>query len=142
MKLNSWKIQAALKLSWKRVAYAYHWSTYKCNDRLDSRLADLISCHLLVYTSTLSVHCLGNFLSVRPMDQHERQLEVIFYFRRCILWPGVGLLARQIRLAMTVVVKSWITHYSLDPIVLTSNSSCMDRVFLFEKYFSFLSELV
>ena len=52
------------------------------------------------------------------MDQQRRQLEVLFYFKCCIMRSWVGLLAREIRLAMTVVVESWITHYSLDPVVL------------------------
>ena len=30
---------------------------------------------------------------------------------------GVGILASKIRLAMTVVVESQITHYNLDPMV-------------------------
>ena len=66
---------------------------------------------LVTYTSILLVHCLHNFLSVRPVDQQRRQvrsvdqqrrqvrsvdqqrrqLEVIFYFRCCIMgWGGVG----------------------------------------------------
>ena len=52
------------------------------------------------------VHCLGNFLSVRPVNQLGRQVEVIFYFRCCIIGSGVGSLARKIMLAMTVVAES------------------------------------
>ena len=42
------------------------------------------------------------------------------------LFLGVGILAWKIRLAMTVVVESWITHYSLDPMVWPSNFHCLD----------------
>ena len=52
-------------------------------------------------TSTLLVHCLGNFLSVRPVDERRRHLEVIFYSRCCIMGSGVGVLARKIRLRMS-----------------------------------------
>ena len=40
--------------------------------------------------------------------------------------PGVSLLARRIQLAITVLLKSQITHHSLGPIVLRSDFSCMD----------------
>ena len=80
-----------------------------------------------MYTSMLLVHCLGNFLSVRPVDQHTATgSDILFYFRHCIMEPGVGLLARRIQLAITVLLKSQITHYSLGPIVLRSDFSCMD----------------
>ena len=39
---------------------------------------------------------------------------------------GVGLLTRKIRLAITVMVESWITCYSLDLMVLTINFYCLD----------------
>ena len=39
---------------------------------------------------------------------------------------GIGVLANEIRLAMTVVVESWITHHSSDSMVLTCNFDCLD----------------
>ena len=51
------------------------------------------------------VHSVGNFLSVRPADQQRRQLEKIFKYNSCIMGQGVGLLARTIRLAMTMGVE-------------------------------------
>ena len=71
-----------------------------------------------------------NFLSVRPVDLQRWQLEVMFYFRCCIMGLGVGLLVRDISLAMAVVMGSWITQNSLDPTVLTSNIYWLDEVFL------------
>ena len=62
----------------------------------------------------------------------------MFYFKCCIMASEVGLLAREIRLAMTVVVELWITHYSLDPMVLTSNFHCVDEVFLVRETFFIL----
>ena len=44
-----------------------------------------------------------------------------FYSRCCVMGSGVVTLARTIRLTMTVVVKSRVTHYSLDPMFLTTN---------------------
>ena len=35
--------------------------------------------------STIIVHCMDNFLSVRPENQRRRQLEVRFYSRSCII---------------------------------------------------------
>ena len=96
------------------------WSACKCNHR------DLIFSALSAYTSVLWIDFLGNFPSVRLVDQQRRQIEVIFYSRYCIIRSGVGILAREIRLAMTVVVESWITHYSLDPMVWPSNFHCLD----------------
>ena len=61
------------------------------------------------------------FFSVRPVDQWRRQLKVIFYFRCCVMGLGVVVRTRTIRLTMTVVVKSRIIHYSLDPMFLTNN---------------------
>ena len=95
---------------------------------------------MLLYTSMLLVYCLGNFLLVRPVDQQRRQLEVTFYFRWCIMGSGVGLIARDSRLAMTVVVESWVIHYSLDLMLLTGNFYCLDfKCLLFEEHFLFLS---
>ena len=37
----------------------------------------------------------------------------------------VGIIVRKIRLAMTVVMESWITCYSLDPMVLTKQFSLL-----------------
>ena len=80
---------------------------------------------------------LGNIPLVTLMDQWRRQMEVVFYARCCMMGSGVGILARKFRLAMTVVVESWITHYGLQP----SNFHCLD-CFSSEKHFSFLSVLV
>ena len=44
-----------------------------------------------------------------------------FYSRSCVMGSGVVVLARTIRLTMTVVVKSQITHYSLDAMFSTNN---------------------
>ena len=74
-----------------------------------------------------------NSLSAIPVDQQGRSLEVIFYFRCCIMKSGVSFLARKIRLAIIVVVKSSITHISLHPIVLTSNFYCLDVFLILEK---------
>ena len=52
------------------------------------------------YTSLLLVHFLWNFPLIRPVDQHKRQMKVIFYSRCCIMGSGVGILTRRIRLAM------------------------------------------
>ena len=60
------------------------------------------------------------------MEQQRMQLALIFYFWCCYLGSGVGLLAREISFAMTVVVELRITHFSLDPMVLTSNFHCFD----------------
>ena len=76
---------------------------------------------LLAHASALLVHCLGNYFSVRPVYQWRRQLKVTFYSRSCVMGSGVVVLARTIRLAMTVVVKSQITHYSLDAMFSTNN---------------------
>ena len=61
----------------------------------------------------LVVHGLANFL----LERTARQPELVFYFRCCILGSGVGVLARKIRLTLTMVVESCIKHYSLDPMV-------------------------
>ena len=67
---------------------------------------NLIFRALSAYISPLLVHYLDNFLLVRPMDQQKTQLEVVFYLKCCIMGSVVGLLATEIRLAVTVVVKS------------------------------------
>ena len=59
----------------------------------------------LVYTSALTVHCMGNFRLVRQMDQQRRERAVRFYSRWYIMSSGVGVLARKIKLAMKVVVE-------------------------------------
>ena len=87
---------------------------------------DLIFSALPAYTSALLIHFLGNFPSVRLVDQQRKQMEVTFYSRCCIMGSEVGILARKIRLAMTVVMKSWTTHYRLDPTGWASNFHCMD----------------
>ena len=47
-----------------------------------------------------------SFLSIRPVYQQRRQLAVRFYSKCCIMRSRVGVLvARQSRLAMTVVVE-------------------------------------
>ena len=61
--------------------------------------------------SVLLVHCLGNILSVRLVDQ---------------MGSGVGLLAMEFRVAMAAVVELWITHYSLDSMLLASNFYCLN----------------
>ena len=48
---------------------------------------------------------------------------------------GVGLLARKIRLAMTMVMESWIKHYSLDLMVFTSNFYLDEVFFVWETFF-------
>ena len=48
----------------------------------------------------LIVHCIGSFLSVRPVDEGQKQLAARFYSRWYIARSGVGILARQIRLAI------------------------------------------
>ena len=53
----------------------------------------------------LIVHCMGNFLLVRPADQWQKQLAVKLYSRWYIVRSRIGILARQIRLAMTRVVE-------------------------------------
>ena len=88
--------------------------------------ADLSFSTLSAYISMLLVHFLGNFPSVRLVDQWKRQMEMIFYSRCYIMESGVGILARKIMLAMTVVVESWITHCSLDPMVWQSSFHCLD----------------
>ena len=67
----------------------------------------------LASTSTLTVHCMGSFLLVRPVDKRQKQLEVRFYSSWYIMRTGVGTLAREIRLAMTSMVKPSFTCYSL-----------------------------
>ena len=74
---------------------------------------------LQIYMPFLLVHFLGNFLLVRPVYQWRRQMEKTFYSVCCIMGSEVGILARKTRLAMRVVMESWITHYSLHPMVLT-----------------------
>ena len=61
-------------------------------------------------TWVVIAYSLGNFLYVRPVDQQRRQLEEMFYSTCCIMGSGVGGLARKIRVAMTVVLESWITQ--------------------------------
>ena len=48
---------------------------------------------------------MGNFLSVRPGKQRQKQSERRFCSRCCIFWSEVGVLARKIVLAMTVVME-------------------------------------
>ena len=69
------------------------------------------------------------------MDQPRRQMEVIFYSWCCIMGSRVGILASKIRLAMKVVVESWITYYRLDHMVWPSNLHWMDQVFLIRETF-------
>ena len=57
---------------------------------------------------------MGNFLSARPANQSQRQLEMRFYCKYCIIRSRISVLAKKIRWAMAVVVE-----YSLDPMVLT-----------------------
>ena len=85
------------------VKLLHCWSSCKYNDMQ----------HLIFYA------LLGNFLLVRLMYQQRRQMEVTIHCRCCIKRLGLSILARKIRLAMTVVVESWTTHYSSDPMVLT-----------------------
>ena len=47
-------------------------------------------------------------------------MEVTFHSRCCIM-GSVVVLARTMRLTMAAVVKSRITHYSLDPTLLNNN---------------------
>ena len=56
---------------------------------------------LSVYKSAILVHCLVSFLSVRPADQGGRQLG-----------SAAGLIAKKMRLALTVVMESLTTHCS------------------------------
>ena len=63
---------------------------------------------------------------------------MIFYSRYCIMGSGVVILARKMRLVMTMVVESWITHKSLDPMVWPSNFHCLDYMFLVWKTFFIL----
>ena len=91
--------------------------------------ADLSFSALLAYTSTLLIHFQGNFFAVRLVDQWKRQMEIKFYSRWCIMGSGVGILAKKITLAMTVVVESWITHCSLDSMVWKCNFHSLDYVF-------------
>ena len=72
---------------------------------------------LLAHASALLVHCLGNFFSVRPVDQWRRQLKVTFYSRCCVMG------SRTIRLIITVVVKSRITHLKLRSYAFNQQSS-------------------
>ena len=81
------------------------------------------------------MHFLGNFPLVRLVDQRRRQMEVIFYSQCCIMGSGVGILASKIRLAMTVVVESWITYYRLDHMVWPSNLHWLDQMFLIQETF-------
>ena len=48
---------------------------------------------------------MGSFLSVRAVDQQRKQVAVRFYSRWYIMRPRVGILARQISLAMKKVVE-------------------------------------
>ena len=57
-----------------------------------------------VHTSALTVHCIGSFFSVSPVDQRRRQLVVRLYSRLYILRSGVPVLARKIRLAMMIMM--------------------------------------
>ena len=86
------------------------WSSCNCND---------MQTYLLKIYILLLVHFLGNFLPVKPVDQRRRQMEKTFYSVCCIMGLRAGILARKISLAMTVMMESWITHYSLYPVVLT-----------------------
>ena len=76
-------------------------------------------CTLLAYTAAHLIYFLCKYLSVRPVDQWIRKMEVTSCSRCCIMGSGVDILAWKINLAMTVVVESWITHCSLDPMVST-----------------------
>ena len=99
------------------VKLLHCWSACKFSEWY----ADLIFSDLLAYISVLLIHFLCNFPSVRLVDQQRRQMEKIFYSWCCIIGSGVDILAKKIRLFMTVV-ESWITQYSLDPMVWPSNS--------------------
>ena len=48
---------------------------------------------------------MGTFPSVGAVDQQRKQLALRFYSRWYIMNSGVGILARQIRLAMKRVVE-------------------------------------
>ena len=48
---------------------------------------------------------------------------MVFFSGYCTMGSRIGALARKIRLAMTVVVESDITHYSLDHLILTEQFS-------------------
>ena len=47
---------------------------------------------LCLFGSTIMVHCISNFLLVRPADQQWRQLEVRFYSMCYIMWSRSGVL--------------------------------------------------
>ena len=83
--------------------------------------------------------CMGNFLLVRPVDKWRKQLAVKFYSSWYIMRSGVGILARQIRLAMARVVEPYyilqLKSYGFDQVILI----VWIKFFSFKKHFSFLS---
>ena len=80
--------------------------TTVCHDSLVSAIILRLGSHASsVETSILIVDCMGSFLSVRAVDQQRKQLLVEFYSRWYVMRSGVGVSARQIRLAMKRVVE-------------------------------------
>ena len=55
---------------------------------------------LSVYTSAVLKYCMGISLSIRPVDQQQRQLAVSFYCRWCYVGSGVVVSARRVGSAM------------------------------------------
>ena len=58
-----------------------------------------LSVHLLAYISALVQYCMGISLSVRPVDQEQRQLAVSFYSKWYCITSIANVLARGSRLA-------------------------------------------
>ena len=79
------------------------------------------------------VHCMGNFLSVRPENQWWRQLEVRFYSRPCII--------QRDQVGYSNGGKPSVTYYSLNPVVFKKylilfglSAFCLKNIFHLQKY--------
>ena len=130
MKRN--KSQQFKETTWMITTVSY-WSTCKCNN-----MQTWFTCFFGIHLYAYSTFAWAGFVLVRPVDQQRQQLAVRFYAKWYFVRSGVGILARQIRLAMTRVLEPQITYHSLSPLVLTKYFFIVEiKFFTFKKHFSF-----
>ena len=111
MKRN--KSQQFKETTWM-ITTVSHWSTCKCNNK-QAWFTCFFGIHLYAY----STFAWAVFVLVRQMDQQRQQLAVRFYAKWYFVRSGVGILARQIRLAMTRMLEPQTKYHSLSLLVLT-----------------------
>ena len=83
----------------------YYVFFYVADTPVNQWYPDLVFCALLAYISASVVHFISHFLLVRPGEQQEKQLDVRFYRRCCIMRLLVSSLAKKTRLALTVTME-------------------------------------